>query len=72
VARIEIGPAHVQNENILESEDDVPHAELPSSRRTCDSDEPNDGNVQMFDEEDNADELICAVDEGLSIKSHRP
>jgi len=66
VTQIEMGPTHVENEKILDSEDDVPDAELPSSRSTCDSDEPNDDDVQMFDEEDNnADELVRAVEDGL-------
>ena len=60
-------PTHVQNEDILESDDVVPDAELPSSRSTCDSDEPDEDHVQMFDEEDNADELVRAVEEGLII-----
>lgn len=67
VARIEMGPTHVQNETILESEDNVPDSELLSSRSTRDFDEPNDGSVQMFDEEDNADGFKRAVEDGLII-----
>ena len=64
VAQITMTPTHVQNEDILESDDDVPETDSPSSRSTCDSDEPNDDHVQMFDEEDN-DELVRAAEEGL-------